>query len=98
MKICIISDTHGKHKHLARLPEGDVIIHCGDMTTMGHGHEIREFMKWYSGLNQYSHRICCAGNHDRMLNVVHQRSDIAEWFVEGGSRALAQLSGSPAEA
>lgn len=35
---------------------------------------------------------------DRMLNVVHQRSDIAEWFVEGGSRALAQLSGSPAEA
>jgi len=35
---------------------------------------------------------------DRMLNVVHQRSDIASWFVEGGSHALAQLSGSPAEA
>ena len=35
---------------------------------------------------------------DRMLNVVHQRSDIAEWFVEGGSHALAQLSSSPAEA
>jgi hypothetical protein len=34
---------------------------------------------------------------DRMLNVVHQRSDIASWFVEGGSRALAQLSGSPSE-
>jgi hypothetical protein len=30
---------------------------------------------------------------DRMLNVVHQRSDIASWFVEGGSRALSQLSG-----
>jgi hypothetical protein len=35
---------------------------------------------------------------DRMLNVVHQRSDIAEWFVEGGSQALSQLSGSPSEA
>ena len=34
---------------------------------------------------------------DRMLNVVHQRSDIADWFVEGGSRALAQLSGSPTQ-
>jgi hypothetical protein len=34
---------------------------------------------------------------DRMLNVVHQRSDIADWFVEGGSHALAQLSGSPTE-
>jgi hypothetical protein len=30
---------------------------------------------------------------DKMLNVVHQRSDIANWFVEGGSRALSQLSG-----
>ena len=35
---------------------------------------------------------------DRMLNVVHQRSDIAEWFVEGGSDALSQLSGNPSEA
>jgi len=35
---------------------------------------------------------------DRILNVVHQRSDIAEWFVEGGSKALSQLSGSPSEA
>ncbi len=34
---------------------------------------------------------------DRMLNVVHQRSDIANWFVEGGSRALEQLSGNPSE-
>ena len=30
---------------------------------------------------------------DKMLNVVHQRSDIAAWFVEGGSHALSQLSG-----
>jgi hypothetical protein len=30
---------------------------------------------------------------DKMLNVIHQRSDIANWFVEGGSDALAQLSG-----
>lgn len=30
---------------------------------------------------------------DKMLNVVHQRSDIASWFVEGGSSALSQLSG-----
>lgn len=30
---------------------------------------------------------------DKMLNVVHQRSDLAAWFVEGGSRALSALSG-----
>ena len=30
---------------------------------------------------------------DKMLNVVHMRSDIASWFVEGGSDALSSLSG-----
>jgi hypothetical protein len=30
---------------------------------------------------------------DKMLNIIHQRSDIASWFVEGGSRSLNQLSG-----
>lgn len=29
---------------------------------------------------------------DRILNVVHQRSDLAAWFVEGGRRTLCQLS------
>jgi len=29
---------------------------------------------------------------DRILNTVHQRSDIASWFVEGGSWALSELS------
>ena len=30
---------------------------------------------------------------DKMLNVAHQRSDLASWFVQGGSSALSQLSG-----
>lgn len=30
---------------------------------------------------------------DMILNVVHQRSDLASWFVEGGSAALSNLSG-----
>ena len=34
---------------------------------------------------------------DQMLNVVHWRSDIAQWFVEGGSQSLSKLSASPSE-
>jgi len=64
VSIIIISDTHGKHKRLSTLPKADVIIHCGDMTTMGREHEIRDFLKWFSALNQYIYKICCAGNHD----------------------------------
>lgn len=30
---------------------------------------------------------------DRILNVVHQRSDMASWFVDGGSSALSNISG-----
>jgi len=30
---------------------------------------------------------------DKMLNIIHMRSDIAAWFVEGGSSALSDLSG-----
>ena len=26
----MISDTHGAHRQLANLPEGDVLIHAGD--------------------------------------------------------------------
>lgn len=29
---------------------------------------------------------------DRVLNVVHQRSDLASWFVEGGTRTLQKIS------
>ena len=34
---------------------------------------------------------------DKMLNVSHQRSDLASWFVEGGSKALSNLSGMEVE-
>lgn len=34
---------------------------------------------------------------DRILNVVHQRSDLAELYVEGGSNTLSILSASPSE-
>lgn len=69
MKICIISDTHNKHKRLARLPDADMIIHCGDFTSVGHGHEIREFMKWYGALNQYKYKLIIAGNHDWLFET-----------------------------
>jgi Icc-related predicted phosphoesterase len=63
MKICIISDTHNKYKQLV-MPDADMIIHCGDMTSMGYEYEIRNFYKWFSRLNQYKYKINIAGNHD----------------------------------
>lgn len=85
MKICIISDTHNKHKRLPVLPEADVIIHCGDFTSVGKEHEIRDFMKWYSGLEQFKHKLLIAGNHDLMFD----RSRLfARSFVPGNVKYL----------
>jgi Icc-related predicted phosphoesterase len=68
MKLTFISDTHNKHKHvhnnsLGDLSGGDILIHAGDISSMGHEHEITEFAKWYDGLD-YTHKIFIAGNHD----------------------------------
>lgn len=65
IKIAIISDTHNKHKRLT-IPNCDVLIHCGDMTSMGYDHEIRSFMKWFTKQNA-TYKICIAGNHDKLF-------------------------------
>lgn len=62
MKIVCISDTHGLHEHLV-LPNGDMLIHAGDISQQGEEQEIRDFLKWFSRLN-YQHKIFIAGNHD----------------------------------
>jgi len=68
MKITFISDTHTKHKQVTDLlPGGDLLIHAGDFTSMGYKHEIQQFFKWFSGLNNYTHKIVVAGNHDLMF-------------------------------
>jgi Icc-related predicted phosphoesterase len=69
MKLCIISDTHNKHMRLGKLPNADVIIHCGDFTSVGHGHEIRNFMQWFKKLDQFKYKIIIAGNHDWLFET-----------------------------
>lgn len=65
MKICIISDTHTKHKFLdLKNYEADVLIHCGDMTGNGGSGAMVEFFDWFSSQYQFKHKICIAGNHD----------------------------------
>jgi hypothetical protein len=75
MKITLISDTHNKHKELTKdLPGGDLILHGGDMSSMGYKHEIQQFCKWFSGLNKYTHKIFIAGNHDFGFQDNHDES------------------------
>lgn len=66
MKILHISDTHGLHKSITKMPEADIIIHSGDFTMNGSEQEAIEFMNWFCDL-PYRHKIFISGNHDDCL-------------------------------
>lgn len=64
-KITLISDTHNKHNLITPdLLGGDILLHAGDISSMGYEHEIRNFCQWFSGFDNYTHKIFIAGNHD----------------------------------
>ena len=68
MRITFISDTHTKHKQLSSLlPGGDLIIHAGDISSMGYKHEIESFCTWLNKLDNYEHKVFISGNHDLMF-------------------------------
>jgi Icc-related predicted phosphoesterase len=64
MRITHISDTHNKHNQLnGKLPGGLLLIHSGDITSLGRKHEVEQFIKWF-GKQDYTHKVFIAGNHD----------------------------------
>lgn len=62
MKIVALSDTHGKHKKVL-LPEGDLLIHAGDVSVEGRKSQVIDFLKWF-GRQPHRHKVFVAGNHD----------------------------------
>lgn len=68
--LVLISDTHSCHGSLAPLPEGDILIHAGDITKHGTIKEVEDFVQWFSAL-PYMYKIFVAGNHDHSLEPGH---------------------------
>jgi Icc-related predicted phosphoesterase len=62
MKIVCISDTHSLHRQF-QIPEGDILLHAGDVSKRGRLPEIVEFNDWLGTL-PHPHKIIIAGNHD----------------------------------
>ena len=59
-RIVCISDTHCAE---IDVPDGDILLHAGDLTYMGKPDELRVVMDWLSSL-PHKHKIFIAGNHD----------------------------------
>jgi Icc-related predicted phosphoesterase len=67
MKIVCISDTHNCNERI-NVPDGDILIHSGDATTVGNVKQIVEFNDWFANL-PHKHKIFIAGNHDWLFET-----------------------------
>ncbi|KAL2200450.1 Metallo-dependent phosphatase-like protein [Corynascus similis CBS 632.67] len=65
VSVICVSDTHNS---LPVLPDGDVLIHAGDLTQSGSLRELQEAVDW---LRTQPHpiKIVVAGNHDLLLDA-----------------------------
>ena len=79
MKIVAISDTHGKHRNLV-LPEGDILIHAGDVSSMGKESEIKDFLNWFSKTD-FTYKIMIAGNHDFYFEKIVDNAKVLEELI-----------------
>ena len=63
ISVVCISDTHNSKPNV---PDGDVLVHAGDLTQTGTHEELQQCLDWLHSL-PHPHKIIIAGNHDLML-------------------------------
>jgi len=72
MRLIVISDTHGSHREIEKLPKGDVLIHCGDISNIGGREDVEDFIDWFDS-QPHTHKIFIAGNHDKSFDPKYNR-------------------------
>ncbi|CAD8053272.1 unnamed protein product [Paramecium sonneborni] len=71
--VCI-SDTHCYN---IPLPQGDVLIHCGDFTKSGQKEETLSFIQWLKK-QPFKYKIVIAGNHDISMDTENYESKLKQ--------------------
>lgn len=64
-RIVALADTHGEHLALT-VPDGDVLVHAGDLTQRGTLSQLGAVADWLRAL-PHRHKVVIAGNHDFAL-------------------------------
>jgi Icc-related predicted phosphoesterase len=72
MKIVAISDTHNQHNNLI-LPDADMLIHAGDVSSRGIEREVFAFLEWFDR-QPHQHKIMIAGNHDFYFEIASKQN------------------------
>ena len=74
-RIVLISDTHGFHDRIPQIPDGDILIHAGDVTRKGRLAELADIDLFFKSL-PHQHKILIAGNHDFCFENSRERSTV----------------------
>lgn len=100
VRVVVVGDTHNRH-HMLDVPDGDVFIHCGDLTKRGTVHEMREVNAWLEKL-PHRHKVVICGNMDQRMERMPSFEDRARLlsaatYLEDSSLEVAglKLYGSP---
>ena len=67
-RVVCISDTHNRFRELT-IPNGDIMIHAGDITRRGYLFELKDFNDWLSTL-PHKHKLVISGNHELSVDPI----------------------------
>lgn len=89
-RIVAVSDTHMYHEKLV-IPDGDILVHAGDMTRSGKLGEVAMVGEWLNS-QPHKHIVVIAGNHDwafeRAPDVAPRLLGRATYLRDSGANIL----------
>lgn len=91
-RLVLLSDTHLRTRDLV-VPDGDILIHCGDGTVRGTAQELELFGTWL-GCQPHEDVVLTWGNHD-LLAEENEPEAIAA-LLHGAQRGVTILNNSGA--
>jgi Icc-related predicted phosphoesterase len=62
------------------LPGGDLLIHSGDISSLGRKSEVERFVKWFNDIDNYTNKVFIAGNHDMTFDREQLLRDKLAYF------------------
>ncbi len=71
VRVVCISDTHDR---TVDVPDGDILVHAGDLTNAGTAADIQKQLDWLSSFD-HAVKIVVAGNHDSYFDPGSRREE-----------------------
>jgi Icc-related predicted phosphoesterase len=83
IRVVVFSDSHNNHNDV-EIPDGDVLIFCGDATEYGSDEEILEF-DHFLGKLPHRHKLVTLGNHERAAIMRNTPQQIQEKYFKNAT-------------